>query len=359
MAVAPLLLAGLLLGLLPVLPMATEIAGDLSPPPMRFVRIAGSKLRALAEWEMTADARSLPTDRTALVVGASNVRENFDVEAMRDVPGPVSGWVVLPGSGSRVTYVEQNLAALRLYPEIRGHVAVLGLVPWMLSRNEAEGLVTRYRLALASAGEALGRGDMDRSVRTAAKGALNLLQHSRNATDYLLLRARTAWFGVVDAPGVFAPSADLWQHRPTGSKMRAATAELEAQYRGARSRGYFDPRSYQGRNSQTESFVRIVRQLQDRDFHVVVILTPLQERCRTSLPATAWPLASDVLREALGDDAPVVVDLTDSVSEDGFYDMGHLNPVGRQRFSLVAAQAVQRLRRMAVGKASVPQVGSP
>ncbi len=86
-----------------------------------------------------------------------------------------------------------------------------------------------------------------------------------------------------------------------------------------------------------------VRKLRDMGAEVAIILPPETERRRRSVPPEALLTFESCLRDAFGATAPPILNLRDSMPDEDFSDLSHLDPKGSAAFSKKLAVALEGL----------------
>jgi hypothetical protein len=95
--------------------------------------------------------------------------------------------------------------------------------------------------------------------------------------------------------------------------------------------GVFDRETYINSPKAPATLVHVVRDFRERGAVVVIVLMPENSRLRKRMPAGILDAVTTPLQQAFGTDMPPLLDLRDSVEDEGFVDLTHLNQTGAAR----------------------------
>jgi hypothetical protein len=313
--------------------------------PMGWVnnRYYGQKVATL---EAAYKKREIDPDSSiGFILGQSNVRENFDPEIVSSLGGHGVRWVVLSGSGGsfvKMEYLSRPLFLSRIQPT----VAVLGFAPTMLIGQPNPARSNHHRS---------GRGLKERSSDNPNAGLERLLDKEwiiskrRVMNDVLkhgLYRIRLRLFHVfgVGPEALFRPHPDI---NPFGADPkhyrtpRAPEKHWKRQMAFWKTFGWFDPRKYRTDSDQARALIRLIENFKEIGAEVFILLMPEAQKLRTLEPVEAVQTLQAVLENAFPADTIPVIDMRDSMSEEYFYDFGHLNWAGRKLFSHRFAETIE------------------
>jgi len=348
--IKPIILAGMAIAmalfLIFILGMVLPTPEFLQPKelPMGWVNIKyyGQKVATL---EAAYKKRNIdPSASIGFILGQSNVREDFDPEIVSRVCDQGVRWVVLSGSGGsfiKMEYLSRPLFLSRIKPA----VAVLGVTPTMLigqpnpsnlnHQNPGSGFKDLFSGSpKASADRMLGK----EWIFTKRRVMNDVLKHG-------LYRIRLRLFQVFGVgpdslftvhPKINPFSADFKQYRTS----RAPAKHLKRQMTFWKIFGWFDPKAYRTDSDQARALIRLIENFKKRETEVFILLMPEAKELRTLEPAEAVQTLLAVLENAFPSDNFTVIDMRDSMSEEYFYDYGHLNWAGRKRFSHRFAETI-------------------
>jgi hypothetical protein len=131
----------------------------------------------------------------------------------------------------------------------------------------------------------------------------------------------------------FAPAADPWHPVPFNTGPRPPAGFGDVQMDGWAKKGWFDPSRYSLDGPNVRALVETVADQRSRGVAVVIVLVPEKRRLREAVPPLASALLSEALARAFGPEAPRVIDARGAVEEDDFYDLAHVDPRGREKFT--------------------------
>ena len=141
------------------------------------------------------------------------------------------------------------------------------------------------------------------------------------------------------------PLRDPWSALPWWTEgIHESPEVLDKQFKGLADAGVFEAGSYSADSQNARNLVRLVRDLRAAGSEVVVALFPEAERRRVAEPPEFLGSTEEALRRAFGDAAPPVLDFRAAMPADAFFDLSHLNPIGRAAFTEKLGRALQDLR---------------
>lgn len=160
-----------------------------------------------------------------------------------------------------------------------------------------------------------------------------------------LQRARLALSESLGQPftAVVAPQKEpsQWKTWAIGQKTpESVWQEIEME----RSEGRFDPSLYSPASEASQSLVEMVRLSRSIGAEPTIVIMPAASMFRREVPPEARRSLYAALRDAFGDSVPRVIDLEDSMPDELFLDLHHLNERGRAAFT---PRLIDELKRSA------------
>ncbi|MBN4061061.1 hypothetical protein JYU15_01355, partial [bacterium AH-315-I18] len=124
----------------------------------------------------------------------------------------------------------------------------------------------------------------------------------------------------------------------------ASAATFTSQIKSYRNRGLFDPQSYdlQTIKDESDELNNIIKQLQSQEAQVLIMLMPEYSTLRQAVPAIALQRLKSNLKIAFGDTAPQIIDMRESLPDELFSDISHVNSAGRAAYSKRIAPILAR-----------------
>lgn len=99
-------------------------------------------------------------------------------------------------------------------------------------------------------------------------------------------------------------------------------------------RGYYQLANYQNSQNQIALFARLIKQFQSKGSEVIVLLMPEHSSLRKMIPRqTMKILLGQLSTELQHQQMPQILDFRQSVTDEGFTDISHLNRSGRDAFT--------------------------
>lgn len=314
-----------------------------------YVERAGSQVAAAEDLQR---AGKLPADDLVVLLGISSVLRDFDGQVLHENDAQQRRWLVLGGGGGTMTRLEVYAQALLRSPLDFGQV-LIGIHPMMLwNGGTAEPLhedIENMLQPVSPAGL--------RNVQAAVLEHSWLGQRWQRAFDCArvgLYRVRMALLAACgqDAGATFDPLADPWAAYQMRTADRNTPQALTLQWERLRQRCRAE--SYAGSDAEVAALVRVVRQLRARGTTVTIVLMPEHSRLRREIEPEVLTLLNAALAKAGGEQPLPVLDLSDALADDLFFDHSHLNERGRVRLSQSFPAWLNRDVRFAARGAAAP-----
>ena len=113
-----------------------------------------------------------------------------------------------------------------------------------------------------------------------------------------------------------------------------APAEMvSVMLRTYRDKGQFRPEAYGAGTDASRSLASIVKMARSVKADVVIVVLPVNTFMRDKVPPVARQTLFDLLRQSFGATAPPVIDLSDVLADDQFYDLVHANGKGAPKLT--------------------------
>ena len=278
----------------------------------------------------------------AVVIGLSTAREDIDAAILGPALCPGTRVLNIASSGGSFRELAFYLQALQR-TQIRSTLTILGVHPvWLAGRtlpapsefgsSELRGLVSSN---FSHAGE---KAFVQRWVwlvgnRRAMHAVLNdaLWQIRERVADFAHLTTAEVF---PDRDGSPWESHSQYEGRRAPQELRAAQLAAWTDY------GWFDPARFSAVGSEATSLRAFLDEARVFGPHVVAVLLPEESEARRRIPPNARRAFLDVARDAF---IPVI-DMSQWLPDDAFYDYAHANAVGRQ---LVSNEIGRRLSSIA------------
>jgi hypothetical protein len=103
----------------------------------------------------------------------------------------------------------------------------------------------------------------------------------------------------------------------------------------------FDPAQICSDTIRFQAFCRMVRHARAQNSEVIIVFLPLMSTMRDQLPARGLEILQAKLRQALGSDAPRIIDMRADMSDDDFRDYHHLTYPTRDRFTRMFSERIR------------------
>jgi hypothetical protein len=164
-------------------------------------------------------------------------------------------------------------------------------------------------------------------------------QDIKYAIDFGIDRARIFMFDQFDVR--LKKGSDPWREiLRMGLTQTTSEFQWQANVRRYGERGYYDGYAYGRSRQQVGILIDLVSKFVAREAEVVVVLMPEHSRLRARIPDVAMRTLTDPFRRELGEQAPAIIDLRDTIPDSGFLDISHMNNDGRTLFSPQLADAI-------------------
>lgn len=261
------------------------------------------------------------------IIGLSNIREAVSLKGISDEAGLPCRYLGLGGAGVGMPDFSGQARVL-LDSELRPDLVLIGIGPHQLVDTRPKPSAIHLSFL-----DSLRRGDF----RNAAIAARNEFWfHARRpdisiTVDAALLDARAAMFRSF---GVHLQESGANHRSPWREMIRAIFAEhfseatLKEEEQFFADLGVFDRETYTNSPKASVTLVRLITDFRARGAVVVVVLMPENSRMRKRMPPNIREVVAQPLRQAFGEDMPPVLDLRDTVEDEGFVDLTHLNQRG-------------------------------
>jgi hypothetical protein len=264
-------------------------------------------------------------------LGQSGAQEGIDPAVLHAHLGTDLRLVGICGSGSGM-YPFRALSEPLLRSRLRPALTVLCIHPVWLIGNP-----TPQPPASLDPFPALFRGDWQEVGQIV--GWWNWLARNRHFVNYAartqLHAAQARLGGAAVDPHPWRPPERAGNLYWVGEeKLRWLMAEYER-------RGWFDPAQYaRFQEGQAAALVDLISRLRGHGGAILILLMPERSGFRTRIPPAARCYLLGTIREHFPD-LPAVLDFQDAIPDEMFSDWGHLNDTGRERFSLLLADALR------------------
>lgn len=283
--------------------------------------------------------------RLAVVLGLSTARDGIDPALFQRASGDRYRLLNLAGSGgsfSELSAYSKPLSDSRLLPG----VVILGVHPsWLAGRK----LSTSIKATLPSApGEVTWAASYDYGRQLQAWAVQRIWILANRVAVHAELRRAMYWlrnriFDLVNPRlGKTVPGAQVapWtvKHQYNGDT-QASPEFLAVQLREFTASGWFETSSFDLPSYEAQVLYELLQSLKVLSPKVLLVLMPESVAFRSRVPANA---VDTVTRIAQGVDKSIaILDLRDSLSEPAFWDLAHLNSVGRQQFSALLGRQLR------------------
>lgn len=160
-----------------------------------------------------------------------------------------------------------------------------------------------------------------------------------NQAAFKILYAARVELGTVAA-------VDPWRvPERIGYTVHQTKAQVQAQMLYLAGLGWFDPQRYaHEQDAQSAALRQLIAGLRDRGAEVIVALMPESSAFRTRLPSEPKQYLLAYLRREFGHSAPPVFDFQNTIADDMFSDLLHMNDGGRAAFTIQLARAIRTSR---------------
>lgn len=272
-----------------------------------------------------------PNLQLGVVLGQSSSFRDIDPDLLDQSNDASTRWVVLNGFGggfSRLNSYSRPLLRSRLHPK----VIVLAIHPGML--------VTSWTSLTPTA------------LEDGNKLQWSWLMHHRDRVHQQLRehlgQLHMRWLDEFDQSAVarFRAAADPWRgHAYRVLPHRQNDQIQQKQLAAWRAFGWFDSAAYDINDPQADVFRQLVAACSDQTDRLVVLLMPESAALRKLEPSTMMTVMNQLVDEERIKHKIEVINAREAMSEDDFSDYIHLNPQGREKFSLWLAQQLKLNQR--------------
>ncbi len=279
--------------------------------------------------------------RWGAIVGASTLECGVSLEKLGPDQEQPLRWLSLNGKGSTgedLVGMVNLLFQDGLHPE----AVVLAINPGMLARNkdflaDPESDAARFDPAILVRHIGARRWrDVEKDVGALVVSGIDLALPQRLRVSYRLqYLIQQAKRYVCERLGqkcsaVFYPARELWTNRAEwANRAPLNESEIRRQLDGLTKRGWLDAGCYATGGSQIQALVGLSRRCAERKVKELIVLLPETSRSRSMVPREATLNLRLALNDALGSEAPPIIDLRDMLPDSMFLDLVHLNGEGR------------------------------
>jgi hypothetical protein len=286
--------------------------------------------------------------RFGVILGRSTSREDLD-PSLLDVNAVLDlRWLSLYGTGGSLTYMEhldELLAFAQLKPAVVAFAINLHMLVGLPTRTEPISVNPTKVASDIREGKWSNAAADSKALLKSKSWILTYRPYLNRQYRRTIFRTRMqlfAWSGL-GIESLFPADPDPWTVRLAGYPFHGSAEYVEQHWERAAGYGWYDPKRYAWPNPQTDSLVRQIDDWQRRGAQVFIILLPEPTPVRKKIPPQAKATLRAVLQENFADQAPPVIDLRDTISDEMFSDHIHLNANGRKAFSLLLAKQLRAL----------------
>ena len=319
-------------------PRSRWLPGDDPTMPLEGYSMVGGKLSGVLR-QTKNGAQPPDLNSLGIFVGSSTIECGVDpVELSRTTPWH---WLTLHGAGPNLrdfSRILQLVSRARLHPKI----VVLVINRGMLAQS------TRYlsdersfdsapiRAHIASRQLGLAKKDLETLLLVPWNRAFPHRTRINHLLRYALLLSKLRMFQAcgLGVESLFPPERDPWSVPAkwvTG--LHVPDDALDKQWKGLGTKDWFESTSYRADGPNAKALSELIEQSRERGVRLCVLLVPETKALRQAIPREADFCLSSILMRYRGPGGPVLIDLVDSLPDDLFYDLVHLNADGRKELT--------------------------
>ena len=284
------------------------------------------------------------SDHLAVLVGISNLREAAELSVISEAVGPGWRFLGVAGAGSGMGSIREY-ARLVLESELRPDVVVLGLGLHQLVDPRASDAAPPGQQGVF---EYLQNGDL-RSALILVRNSTWIYSRRQDinvTTEAVVLDLRRRLFdrfGVDTAQPARDPRGPWREMVRMDWPDHFSSATLAAQEKAMEEAGMFDLETYRSSPAAHAMLMSVIRAFQRQGSRVVLVLVPESSVLNRRIPHDALDVLVQHLRAEFSEDAPLVMDYRQTVRDEGFVDLPHLNRTGRMLFSRTLGEDLREL----------------
>ena len=265
-----------------------------------------------------------------IVLGQSTALRGIDPVRMEQMGSPSMRWLLLNGFGSsfvKLHYYAQTLLASELKPR----VVVLALHETMLAGQDSNVQIER-----------------DYGVWRVAKqlAMLHWIQkqrrHISHYSEMELFELRLSMHHALNsgAAGLFEPADEPWRIQ----EQEQVPFDKSKQAAHWRRFGWFKPETYSKDNEQADAFRALIEGIDGLgEPQIVIVRMPVSSDLRGWLPSEADARMRALIDEISAGRSVRVLDMRESMPDESFSDYAHLTPAGREVFTGLLADQMNRV----------------
>ncbi len=282
-----------------------------------------------------------------VVIGQSTTFRGIDPLILEQKAGPRKRWLLINGFGSsfvKLDYYAQTLLASKLRPE----TIVLGLHETMLAGQDRRNVPVE-----PSASEPGSvRSKKKSGVRRQVKRGLTVHWVRRHRADIshftnmALFELRLSIHKALGsgAVGLHKPRARPWRVSARDELPDRHEERLKVQRKNWRKFGWFESSTYHTDGPQADAFRSLIAGCNGLGTpEIVIVLLPITSDLRGWLPVEAGQQMVSLIDEVSIGRSVRVIDLREAMPDDAFADYAHLNPSGREVFSRLLADQLNKV----------------
>ena len=158
----------------------------------------------------------------------------------------------------------------------------------------------------------------------------------KHLIDMEILKFRTTLFDWFDYRLNDKHLKSWQQDSLMGMKQLQTEPEWKSRLAEYGKRGYYSLENYQKSKNQIFLFTKLLRDFQNKDSEVIIMLMPEHSSLYRKIPEQALQTLIGALTQHLqNDEIPLILNYRQSIPDEGFTDISHLNKNGRETFTIL------------------------